>query len=104
MKITQKGGGKKYYLLEYMSSNESLSSTIGIELTFAAKRERIQVGYQKQDQNRLKYHNFNKTVITTKYKLNQERKLFNKQILPLLIFTTTTKIITTNMCIGEMTF
>lgn len=32
-----------------MSSNESLSSTIGIELTSAAKREHIHVGYQKLD-------------------------------------------------------
>jgi hypothetical protein len=63
-----------------MSSNESLSSTIGIELTLAAKRERIQVGYQKQDQNRFKYQDFNKTVITT----NQiKRENYSTNIVPL---------------------
>jgi hypothetical protein len=51
----QMGEEKKYYLLEYMSSNESFSSTIGIELTLAANRKTYSH----------RYRDFNKTVATT---------------------------------------
>lgn len=76
----QKRGRKRnYYLLEYMSTNESLSSTIGIELTPAAKRKHILRISKARQKLIWKYSDFSTVNITNLELSTKYLSLLSKQ-------------------------